>query len=341
MPRLTSRELTILAERALEAAGASPAAAAATAAALVTMDEQGLDSHGVSRVPQYAGHLQTGRIDGRAEPRVVSSRGGSMLVDAADGLAYPACAFAVKQAIERAREFGVAWAGVTNSHHCGAVSYHLRPAGAAGLVALAFSNSPAAMPAWQGRRAIFGTNPIAAVFPRRSEPPIVMDLSLSVVARGKLLVAAREGKPIPPDWAVDKEGRPTTDPKEGLDGMMLPVGGVKGTMLALMVELLCAALTGARLGFEADSFFSSEGNRPRIGQAFLVLDPAALAGHDVYFERVETLLAVMLQDPTVRIPGYRREWLAEEARREGIEIGAALLEQIRKLGATGDSTSGA
>jgi (2R)-3-sulfolactate dehydrogenase (NADP+) len=334
MPRLTSSELTALAQRALEGAGASPAAAAATAAALVAMDEQGLESHGVSRVPQYAGHLRTGRIDGHAEPRVVSTRPGALLVDAADGLAYPACALAVAEAVARARNLGVAWAGVTNSHHCGAVSYHLRPAGAARMVALAFSNSPAAMPAWQGCRPIFGTNPIAAAFPRRTEPPVVIDLSLSVVARGKLLVAAREGKPIPPDWAVDKEGRPTTDPKAGLEGMMLPVGGVKGTMLALVVELLCSALTGARLGFEADSFFTPEGNRPRIGQAFLVIDPAALAGDDVYSERVETLLAMMLQDPTVRIPGYRGRWLAEEAQREGIEIGAALLEQLRTLGAT-------
>jgi (2R)-3-sulfolactate dehydrogenase (NADP+) len=336
MPWLTSSELTVLAQRALEGAGASRAAAAATAEALVAMDEQGLESHGVARVPQYAGHLKSRRIDGQAEPRVASERGAALLVDAADGLAYPACTLAVAEAVARARAFGVAWAGVTNSHHCGAVSYHLRPAGAANLVGLAFSNSPAAMPAWQGRRPVFGTNPIAAVFPRKNELPIVVDLSLSVVARGKLLIAASEGKPIPPDWAVDREGRPTTDPKAGLQGMMLPVGGVKGTMLALVVELLCTALTGARLGFEADSFFGSDGNRPRIGQAFLVIDPSALAGLDVYFERVETLLTMMLQDPEVRIPGYRREWLAEEARREGIEIGDALLEQLRALGSSGN-----
>ena len=152
----------------------------------------------------------------------------------------------------------------------------------------------------------------------------MIDLSLSVVARGKLLVAAREGKPIPPDWAVDRDGQPTTDPKQGLDGMMLPTGGVKGTMLALVVELLCAALSGARLGFEADSFFTAEGNRPRIGQAFLVIDPGALGGPEVYFERVETLLAMMLEDPGVRIPGYRRDGLAETAQREGIEIGGSL-----------------
>jgi (2R)-3-sulfolactate dehydrogenase (NADP+) len=334
MPRLSASELATIAQRALERAGANPTAAAATSRALVAMDEQGLDSHGVSRVPQYASHLTSGRLDGHAEPRVVRSRGGAVLVDAADGLAYPACALAVAEAVARAREFGVAWASVTNSHHCGAVSYHIQPAAEANLVALAFSNSPAAMPAWEGRRPVFGTNPIAAIFPRRGEPPIVIDLSLSVVARGKLLVAAREGKTIPADWAVDRDGRPTTDPKQGLEGMMLPTGGVKGTMLALIVELLCTALSGARLGFEADSFFTAQGNRPRIGQSFLVIDPAALGGPEVYFERLEALLAMMLQDPGVRVPGYRRDGLAETARREGIEIGAPLLEQLKRLGNT-------
>jgi (2R)-3-sulfolactate dehydrogenase (NADP+) len=187
------------------------------------------------------------------------------------------------------------------------------------------------MPAWGGRHAIFGTNPIAAVFPRRCVPPLVVDLSLSEVARGKLMVAAREGKPIPPGWALDKDGNPTTDPKAGLEGMMLPAGGVKGAMLALVVELLCCALTGAHMGFEADTFFSEAGNRPKIGQAFLVIDPGALAGHDVFHERVETLVATMLRDPDVRLPGARRQSLAARAAREGIEVPQLLFDQIRQL----------
>jgi (2R)-3-sulfolactate dehydrogenase (NADP+) len=187
------------------------------------------------------------------------------------------------------------------------------------------------MPAWGGKRALFGTNPIAAVFPRRDAPPLVIDLSLSEVARGKLMVAAREGRPIPPGWALDKDGNPTTDPKAGLAGMMLPAGGVKGAMLALVVELLCCALTGAAYGFEADSFFTEEGNRPRIGQAFLVIDPAALAGTDVFHERIETLVETMLLDPDVRLPGQRRLALARQAAAEGIEVPAALLEQLESL----------
>jgi (2R)-3-sulfolactate dehydrogenase (NADP+) len=268
---------------------------------------------------------------GAALPRIVNERPAACLVDAGNGLAFAACALAVREAIARARANGVAFAGVTNSHHFGAAAYHLMPAADAGLVALAFGNSPAAMPMHGGRRALFGTNPIAAAFPRRGEPPLVVDLSLSEVARGKLMVAAKKGEAIPLGWALDKDGKPTTDPKAGLTGMMLPAGGVKGAMLALVVELLCCALTGAAFGFEADSFFVDEGNRPRIGQAFLVIDPAALAGRDAYLERVETLVAAMLADDGVRLPGARRQRLDAAARTRGIDVADATLASLEAL----------
>ena len=308
--------------------------AEATARALVYADSQGLSSHGVSRVPQYATHLGNGRADGAAQAVVVAAKGGAAaLVDARSGLAFPACALAIDEAIRRAREFGVAFVGVTNSHHFGVAAYHLEPVGTVGLVGLALGNSPPAMPAPGGRRPIFGTNPIAAVFPRKagSGEPLLIDLSLSEVARGKLMVAAKEGRPIPLGWALDKDGNPTTDPKQGLEGSMLAMGGAKGATLALVVEVLVTALTGAAIGFEASSFFVDEGNRPRLGQAFLVVDPAALAGREVYEERIETLIAAILADPDVRLPGYRRYALARKANVEGIEVGAALLDQLTAL----------
>ena len=258
-------------------------------------------------------------------------RGGAALVDARCGLAFPACALAVAEAMRRARESGIAFAGVTNSHHFGVAAYHLEAMGAAGLVGLALSNSPAAMPAAGGARPLFGTNPIAAVFPRRDGAPLAIDLSLSEVARGKLMVAAREGKPIPLGWALDAAGAPTTDPKAGLEGSMLPMGGAKGAMLALVVELAVTALTGAAFGFEASSFFVDEGNRPRLGQAFLCVDPDALAGRSVYLDRVEALIAAMTADAGVRLPGARRDALAAKAQRDGVEIPVALHEQLQRL----------
>jgi (2R)-3-sulfolactate dehydrogenase (NADP+) len=328
MPKQTLAQLHELASQALIAAGASKEMADSTATALVAAEAQGMASHGMSRVPQYAGHLRHGRVNGSAQPKVINSKAAACLIDAEEGLAFPACALAVSQAITRARAVGAAFVGVTRSHHFGVAAYHLEPVAKAGMVGLAFGNSPAAMPAWGGKRALFGTNPIAAIFPRRNAPSLVIDLSLSEVARGKLMIAAKQGKSIPLGWALDKAGNPTTDPQAGLEGMMLPAGGVKGAMLALIVELLCCALTGASYGFEADSFFSDAGNRPRIGQAFLVIDPGALAGTDVFAERIETLIALMLQDPEVRLPGDRRLALMQNAQVDGVEIPAALLEQL-------------
>lgn len=331
MPILSIPDLTALATRALEMAGATPDAARAAARALVAADAQGLASHGVSRVPQYATFLRNGRTDPAAAPRIAREKGATCLVDAQSGMAYEACAMAVSEAIARAREYGVACAGVTNSNHFGAAAVHLDAIGKAGLVGMAFSNSPSAMPAWGGKRPIFGTNPIAAIFPRRDADPLLIDLALSEVARGRIMVAAKEGKPIPEGWAVDKDGKPTTDAKAALEGGMLPAGGVKGAMLALMVELLACALTGAAFGYEADSFFVDAGNQPRLGQLFLAIDPGALAGSDVYFSRVAALVETMLQDEAVRLPGDRRRAKADTARSAGISIPDALYQQIEKL----------
>jgi (2R)-3-sulfolactate dehydrogenase (NADP+) len=182
---------------------------------------------------------------------------------------------------------------------------------------------------------VVGTNPLAASSPRRAGDPLLIDLSLSEVARGKVMVAAKKGEPIPAGWALDAQGQPTTDAKAALDGSMLPVGAAtssKGAMLALMVELLVTALIGAQFGFEASSFFVDEGNRPRIGQAFLLIDPGALAGSTGYLDRIEVLITEMLRDEGVRLPGARREALRRQAEIDGIEIADALLAQWRAAG---------
>jgi (2R)-3-sulfolactate dehydrogenase (NADP+) len=325
--------LRTLAAAALSANGANAEMAGVTAQALVYAESQGLASHGVSRIPAYATHLRNGRAIGAAVARVVHERGGAALVDAGGGLAFPACVLAVEQAISRAREHGVAFVGVTNSHHFGAAGYHLEAVGDAGMVGLAVGNSPGAMSAWGGKRALFGTNPIAAVFPRRGGAKMLIDLSLSEVARGKLMVAAREGREIPLGWALDAEGRPTTDPNAGIAGTMVPMGGVKGAMLALVVELLACALTGANFGFEAGSFLTDDGRAPGVGQAFLVIDPGALAGQERYIDRVETLVQAMLEDEGVRIPGDRRHALAAKASNDGVKVDDAVLQQLKELSA--------
>lgn len=334
MAHLSHSELFDIARRALAAAGANDTMARLTAEALVEADLQGLASHGVTRVPAYSAHLRNGRADGNAQPTVLRRQGSVVLVDAHQGLAYPACRLAVDEGIALARQQGVAFVAVANSHHFGAAAYHLRPVAEAGLVGLALGNSPAAMPAWGGKRPLFGTNPIAAAFPRAAHDPLLIDLSLSEVARGKLMVAAKEGRPIPLGWALDAQGQPTTDPQAGLAGSMLPIGAAtspKGAMLALIVELLATAVIGAQFGFEASSFFVDEGNQPGIGQAFLVIDPGALAGTAAYFARTEVLVAQMLADEGVRLAGARRLALERQAAAQGLHIPEALLAQLRAL----------
>ena len=330
MPQIAIAELNRLVTRALENAGASSAMARAAAAALTTAESEGLSGHGLSRVALYCQHLREGRANGTANPKLVREKGATCLIDAGGGLAFEAAAMAAREAVERARQHGAAFVGVRNSHHFGAAAYHLAPVAQAGMVGLAFTNSPAAINAWGGKRSFFGTNPIAAAFPRRAAAPIVVDLSLTEVVRGKIMLYAKEGKPIPLGWAVDRNGQPTTDPQAALTGSLAAIGGVKGTMLALMVELLCAALTGAAFSFENDSYFEP-GGKPDIGHAFIAIDPDALAGADSYYARLETLVGALLRDEGVRLPGARRQSVAANAQADGIGLSEALPRELLDL----------
>ena len=319
MAQIPLGRLIEVAARALKRAGASKVMAQSTAQALVAAEAEGLGGHGLSRVALYCQHLQEGRANGKAKPKFIKRKGATALIDADGGLAFPACALAARQAITRAKKYGVSFVGVTNSHHMGALAYHLAPIAQAGMVGLAFTNSPSAINASGGKRAFYGTNPVAAIFPRKDAEPIVVDLSLTEVTRGKIMLYAKEGKPIPPGWAVDKDGNPTTDAKAALTGSLNAIGGAKGAALALMVEVLCVALTGAAFSFENDSYFEP-GNQPRIGHALLAIDPGVLAGSGAYFSRLEVMIAAMLRDDGVRLPGARRQKLMAAARAQGVVV---------------------
>jgi (2R)-3-sulfolactate dehydrogenase (NADP+) len=329
-----AQELFRLGCTALERAGAHAAMAQAAARHLVQAEAQGLPTHGMSRVPFYCSMLRNGRADGSAHPTLASDRAGACLIDNHDGLPYVSVEWAVGEVIQRARRNGIAFAGIRNSSHVGVLGIHLLAVAQAGLVGFAFTNSPAAIPPWGGKKALFGTNPVAAAFPRRDADPIVIDLALTTVVRGRIMMAMRKGERIPEGWALDRNGKPTTDPKEAIEhGSLFPIGGSKGAMLALMFELICASLTGAAIGPEADSFFAEQGNKPRIGQAFIAIDPAALAGSEKFAERVEAVVSTMLSDPEVRLPGARR-FASERASKAGIEVPDDLLAQIEKLCST-------
>jgi (2R)-3-sulfolactate dehydrogenase (NADP+) len=171
---------------------------------------------------------------------------------------------------------------------------------------------------------LFGTNPVAFGFPRADAAPVVVDLSLSKQARGKIKLAADEGRPIPEGWALDAAGNPTTDAHAAMGGSMLPLGDAKGAALVLAVEIMAAAMTGAHFGFEASSFFDDKGGPPRVGQFLLGFRPGPLSGGS-YYDRIEELLQAVVEQPGTRVPGARRVGVRKLAERDGIDVPDDLL----------------
>jgi (2R)-3-sulfolactate dehydrogenase (NADP+) len=317
----------MLASDALVAANTSAYNAQSVATALVAADAEGLSSHGVSRVPFYADQAKSGKVDGQAVPETTTVATTCVRVDAKCGFAFPAIRAGLEGGLELAREHGTAAIAVTDSHHCGALGYHVEHVGEAGLIALGFSNTPAGMAPWGGTRATFGTNPIAFASPRTAGPALVIDLSLSHVARGKIMLAQKSGEAIPEGWALDGDGNATTDPTAALSGTMVPAGGAKGAALALMVETLAAAVTGASFSYEASSFFTAEGPSPSIGQFFVLVDQTRF--NPGYAERFEALATAICAQEGVRLPGDRRHERRLAARQAGVSIPDALYEDLR------------
>jgi (2R)-3-sulfolactate dehydrogenase (NADP+) len=316
---------------ALERSGTSADNAAAVARALVAAELAGQTGHGLRRVAAYSAQAASGKVAGQAVPAVSQPRPGAIAVDANNGFAYPALEAAFAPLGAAARSQGIAAAGIRRSHHCGVAGVIVEAYAAAGLVALMFANSPGAMAPWGGRQALFGTNPVAFAAPVPDGEPIVVDVSLSKVARGKIMAAEQKGESIPEGWAFDIEGRPTTDPKAALAGTMAALGDAKGSAMALMVELLAAGLTGANFASEASSFFDAEGTPPGVGQLIIAIDPALFGGSNAIARFGQMADAIENMDGA-RVPGRRRQALRRDMLEHGIQVDDDLRRQIEKIG---------
>jgi (2R)-3-sulfolactate dehydrogenase (NADP+) len=329
--RVTIADLEQLASAALMRAGASANNAESAAQALVAAEIVGQRGHGVSRAASYAAQVRAGKVVGDAVPTAEQVRPAALAIDAAHGFAFPALDLAIARLPAMAQDFGIAAAGIRRSHHAGALGLVAERIAQSGLVALIFANTPSAMAPWGGRRALLGTNPIAFAAPRAGRPPIVIDLALTEVARAKSVGAARQGDTIPLGWATDKHGMPTTDPTAALEGTLLPAGGTKGAALALMVELMAAAVTGAFFAAEASSFLDDTGAPPATGQLLIALDGRSLGAGAGMSERIAALAAEISSEPGARLPGDRRAALRDDARRNGVQVEARTLRELRKL----------
>ena len=329
--RLSLAEAEALALEALLASRTSADNAAPTARALVAAEADGQGGHGLSRVPSYALQSRAGKVNGFATPRVEQIAGAALRVDGGFGFAYPAIDAAIEALAPLAREQGIAVAAMHRSHHFGQAGAHAERLAERGLVALVLGNSPKAMAFWGGRKAMLGTNPLAFAAPLPGgAAPLVIDLALSVAARGKIVAAEKAGKPIPAGWAVDADGNPTTDPKAALAGTLLPIGGAKGGALALMIEIFAAAITGSAFGWEASSFFDDKGGPPNMGHVLIAIDAGQLSA-GAFDARMAALLEAMAAEPGARLPGTRRLTNRTRAAAEGVAIPLALLAEIRAL----------
>ncbi|HMO07992.1 MAG TPA: Ldh family oxidoreductase [Paracoccaceae bacterium] len=320
-------EARALAMAAMAAHGFAADSAEATVEALILADRDGIPSHGLARLPFYLRQAASGKVLAKAAPGV-EVKGAVVRVDAGHGLAFPAVLAGMQAARPVAAALGLAAVGITRSHHFGVAGHPVERAARDGLVALAFSNTPAALPPWGGSRALMGTNPIAFACPVSGADPLVIDLSLSKVARGKVMLAAKEGRAIPEGWALDMDGQPTTDAQAALRGAMLPMGDAKGAALAQMVELLAAGLTGAAFGQTASSFFEDEGPPPGIGHLILLIDPEAFAPG--FADRAADLARAVLAQPGTRLPGAVR-MAARLGNSDTIPLAPAVLAELRAL----------
>jgi (2R)-3-sulfolactate dehydrogenase (NADP+) len=328
MPVLSLQQAEELVAHALFHCRTSADNASLVAGALVRAEAEGLKSHGLLRVPMYAAQAKVGKVDGLAVPSVERPRPALLAIDAKFGFAHPALAKAAELLPALAREFGIAAAGIRRSHHVGVAGHTVEKLAKGGMLALMFANAPAAMAPWGGSRAVFGTDPLAFACPLPDASPIVVDLSLSKVARGHILTAIQKGEPIPEGWALDASGKPTTDAKAALAGTMVPLGDAKGTALALMVELLAAGLTGANFAAEASSFLDAEGPPPGTGQFLIAIDPSPFAGG---LARFAAMARSIEEQEGARLPGRRRLAARKRAETEGLSIGPALLAEIQAL----------
>ena len=306
--------------------------ALSVAKALTAAEIDGQRGHGLSRVPSYAAQSASGKVNGHATPLVVDKKTAAMRIDAANGFAFPAFDLAIAKLTQLTAEAGMAAASIYHSHHFGQAGYHAERLAENGLVALVFGNSPQAIAPWGGSKGVFGTNPIAFSAPRANGLPLLIDLSLSKSARGKVMVAQQKGESIPEGWALDEQGLPTTDPNAALKGTMLPMGEAKGAALVLMVEILAAGLSGAHFGYEASSFFTADGPPSGVGQLILAFDPVFFSGGS-FSSRLEDLIQEILDQDNVRIPGSGRASLRKKAQTNGLQIPSKLMAELKELNA--------
>jgi LDH2 family malate/lactate/ureidoglycolate dehydrogenase len=331
-----AQRLTRFAAAVLAAVGVPEADARLVADSLVTADLWGHQSHGVLRLSWYVNRIRAGVMRAVTTPETVSDSGALAVVDGHDGVGQVLAAFAAREATRRARTHGVGAVAVRNSNHFGTAAYFTRMAARDGCVAILTTNASPAMAPWGGRRGTVGTNPWSIAAPAGKHEVMVMDIANTAVARGKVYLARQRGEPIPAGWALDAEGRPTTDPAAAIGGLILPMAGHKGYAIALMMDVLSGVLTGSAFGAAVGGPYQFE-RRSGCGHLFIALDVAAFGDPDGFTRRMEELVAEAKSVPLapgfdeVLYPGELEARAAREHLDQGLSLPRQTLEDLRQL----------
>ena len=309
---------------ALSRAGCDHENADAVAAVMAAADGDGCASHGVFRLAGYLASLKSGKVDGKARPSVTSLAPAVVKIDGRGGFAPLAMNAARDALAPLARGQGIAAATLVNVHHFSALWVDVEPLVETGLAAMCFTAyMPSVAPAG-ARKPFFGTNPMAFGWPRADGGTLIFDQASAAMARGEIMIAAREGHTVPLGTGIDKAGNQTTDPKEILQGAQLPFGGYKGSSLAMMVELLAAGLIGQPFSFEAGEEDNRDGGPPRGGVLLLAMDPQKFGDAEGWLQHSESFLQRLSGLDDVRLPGARRAANRARIAREGAMLPAKL-----------------
>ncbi|MDH6265123.1 (2R)-3-sulfolactate dehydrogenase (NADP+) [Rhizobium sp. SG_E_25_P2] len=297
--------------------------------AILETELSGLDGHGLDWLPTYCAHVESGKVDGAANPAVKRISLVSFRVDAKNGFAHPAIEKGFSHLVPAAQEYGVAAMAVHNSYNAATLGFHTGYLAQQGLVALGFANSPAVMAPVGGRNPVIGTNPFSFAAPgRKGRVAFLVDMASSASSWTAVKQAAEKGEALPEGVAYERGGQPTTDAKAALDGMLAPVGGPKGFALGLVVEAMSAALAGANRGVEMGSMTDDDGLPVGSGQFFIALEPKMFSG-GLFEKQIERLIASVTSQPEARMPNDRRAANLKRGLKNGLTIDKSLYERIK------------
>lgn len=335
--RISRERLETFACDLLSAAGVAPERAALVAEPLVASNLRGVDSHGVQLLTFYLRQIEAGNVDIETDGEIVNESGGCLLLDGRNGLGQVIAGRCCREAVRLASAHGISFVLARESTHYGAAAYWAQKMADAGFIGITMCNASPLVAPWGGKEPRFGTNPIcmAAPGPKRW----LLDMATTTVAMGKIFKAALAGEPeIPPGWAMNSEGRPTTGTQAALTGLLMPLGGYKGSGLAMMIEILCGVLGGGAMSTQLGGIRVKD--RPmRASQAFLAIDPGRFIPREQFEQRLEAL-AVLVKSAAlaagceeVLIAG-EPEWRAEQERRaQGIPLSGGVWKELAEAAA--------